>query len=593
MVVSGDEMNILLSTFFSLVVYSRITWCVPYTTSTSYGSVRGTPITVGDRTIVGFLGVPYALPPTGNLRFQKPVEPVPWSHFLNATSVSPSCLQPENVFLSAGFRDESHHSEDCLYLNVWTPAVDTSKRPVLVWIHGGAFIMGSASHSYNNGSVMAAHGDVVVVAMNYRLGAFGFFTADTEDAPGNLAFHDQLLALKWIQANIGNFGGDPQKVTLFGVSAGAISANLHLLSPLSRGLFQRAILQSGTIFSASYMTTIDNAVRVSNHFASTVGCSDNIDEDLLSKPKSVLECLKSKSADEILRAHIEFSTGTIISMRPMHGDDFLPKPHIHQIERGKFQNGEILVGTTSQEGSLFLFLGFPHLYPIKTTQEVSKEDTEKVARILFHAFHSPVPQDVFDFYFDDSTTENDKMRDRLIDLVGDLAFVCPTVHFADRYVQNGNQVYYYSFEHRTINSIWGPWMGVPHSDDVQYVFGMPLRLSEHYTEEELRFSKDIMDMWIAFAKTGNPSVRGISWPPFQRSNGTYLSLKPDRYSTQTQLRISQCQYWKKHLKYPQPDNAGHLALQNFPGKVMWYFGNVLSRLSKFWTKVKSYSKSLI
>lgn len=98
---------------------------------------------------------------------------------------------------------------------------------------------------------------------------------------------------------------------------------------------------------------------------------------------------------------------------------------------------------------------------------------------------------------------------------------------------------------------------------------------------------------LFFFVSRNPSVRGISWPPFQRSNGTYLSLKPDRYSTQTQLRISQCQYWKKHLKYPQPDNAGHLALQNFPGKVMWYFGNVLSRLSKFWTKVKSYSKSLI
>ncbi|CAN7939090.1 unnamed protein product [Ixodes hexagonus] len=560
---------------------------------TTLGDVRGTAITVENAEVVGFLGLPYARPPTGDLRFQKPVEPTPWKDVLNATSVPPSCMQPENVFLSAGFQDESHHSEDCLYLNIWAPPPSIFKRPVLVWIHGGAFIMGSASHSYNNGSVMAARGDVVVVAMNYRLGAFGFFTADTEDAPGNLAFHDQLMALKWVHANIKNFGGDPQRVTLIGASAGAISANLHLLSPLSRGLFQRAVLQSGSLFSAGYLTDPQDAVRTSNEFAAAVDCSNDIDDDLLSKPSSVLRCLRSKTPEEILQAHVEFSTGTVISMRPMYGDEFMPKSHLHLIERGQFQNGEVLIGSNLDEGSLFLFLGFPHLYPLKSTRNVSREDTESVARILFHAFHSPVPTDVFDVYLDADSADSDKMRQNLIDLVGDLLFVCPAVHFADKYSSRGNKVYYYSFEHRTMDSIWGHWMGVPHSDEVQYILGMPIRMPKHYTNQELQFAKEIMDMWIAFAKTGNPSTKSIQWPPFQRSNGTYVSLKPGQYALGSELRLAQCQYWKRHLKYPQKDNAGHLAMQNFPGKVLWYFGNVLSSLNRFWTKVKSYSRKII
>lgn len=584
----------------SLVVATLVSAASSHIVETNYGPVRGVPISVRGKTVLGFLGIPYAQPPTGELRFRKPVPALPWKHVLNATHLPFSCLQPENVFLSAGFEDESRHSEDCLNLNVWTPQTDSHTdapaRPVMVWLHGGAFIMGSASHSYNNGSVMAALGDVVVVAMNYRLGAFGFFTADTEDAPGNMAFHDQLLALQWVHDNIRNFGGDPEQVTLFGVSAGAISANLHLLSPLSRGLFRRAILQSGSLYSASFLSTTEEAIRVSNEFARTLGCSRSIDEDLLSHPDAVVRCLRSISADEILRKHIAFSRGKIISMRPVHGEEFMPKSHLQQIERGQFQDGEILIGTNADEGSLFLFLGFQHLYPLKAAQKVSRDDTEKVARILLHAFHTPVPEDVFDVYLDaeeyGAISEHDRLRRRLIDMVGDLLFVCPSVHFADTYARHGNRVFYYHFEHRTEASIWGRWMGVPHSDEVQYVFGMPVRLPEHYTDEEARFSEAIMDMWVTFAKTGNPSTQDVRWAEFQRSNGTYLSLRPRRYMAGSHLRRDQCQYWKQHLKYPLFD-TGAAALDNYPGKVQWFVDNVVSTISKFWTRVKSYSKNFL
>ncbi|KAH8022874.1 hypothetical protein HPB51_006232 [Rhipicephalus microplus] len=337
--------------------------------NTTGGMVRGIPISVRDKTVFGFLGIPYARPPLGELRFRKPLPALPWNNVLDATTMPHSCMQPENVFLSAGFEDESRHSEDCLYLNVWTPQTDSASRPVMVWLHGGAFIMGSASHSYNNGSVIAALGDVVVVAMNYRL--------------------------------------DPR--------------------------------------------------------------------------------------------------------------------------------GEVLIGTNADEGSLFLFLGFPHLYPLKTTQSVSREDTEKVARILLHALHSPVPYDVFDVYLDaeeraPALSEDDLLRKRLIDIVGDLFFVCPSVHFAHTYTRHGNRVFYYSFEHRTESSIWGHWMGVPHSDEVQ-----------------------------------NPSTQDVHWDEFQKNNGSYLSLRPRRYTTGSQLRRDRCQYWKRHLKYPPLDSAGARALENYPG----------------------------
>ncbi|XP_037573068.1 acetylcholinesterase-1-like isoform X1 [Dermacentor silvarum] len=582
----------------TLLAVTLISAASSHVVNTTCGLVRGIRISVKDKTVFGFLGIPYAQPPTGELRFRKSVPALPWKDVLDATTMPYSCMQPENVFLSAGFEDESRHSEDCLYLNLWTPQTDSPSRPVMVWLHGGAFIMGSASHSYNNGSVIAALGDVVVVAMNYRLGAFGFFTADTEDAPGNMALHDQLLALRWVRDNIRNFGGDPNQVTLFGVSAGAISANLHLLSPLSRGLFKRAILQSGSLYSATFMSSTEEAIRVSNDFASTLGCASSIDEDLLSHPDLVVRCLRSKSADEILRAHIAFSRGKIISMRPVHGDEFMPKSHLVQIERGQFQDGEVLIGTNADEGSLFLFLGFPHLYPLKTTQPVSREDTEKVARILLHALHAPVPDDMFEVYLDaqDSATaisEDERLRGRLIDIVSDLFFVCPSVHFAYTYGRRGNRVFYYSFEHRTESSIWGPWMGVPHSDEVQYVFGMPFRLPAHYTDEEARFSENIMDMWVTFAKTGNPSTQDVRWDEFQRSNGSYLSLRPRRYTTGSHLRQDRCQYWKRHLKYPQLDSAGARALENYPGKVMWFVDNVVSTISKFWTKVKSYGKTFL
>ncbi|XP_070550993.1 cocaine esterase-like [Ptychodera flava] len=192
-----------------------------------------------NRTLHVFMGIPYAEPPVGDLRFRPPQPKAPWLGIYNATEVGFACIQRKaaNPFPEA-------QSEDCLYLNVYSPVTNSTNLPVMVWIHGGGFSRGSATNDgMYDGTALAAIGDVIVVSLNYRLFALGFFSTGDEHAPGNYGLLDQLAALKWVQRNIAAFGGDADRVTVFGESAGAISVDYLLLSPMSDGLFHRAILQ--------------------------------------------------------------------------------------------------------------------------------------------------------------------------------------------------------------------------------------------------------------------------------------------------------------------------------------------------------------
>ncbi|NXP78335.1 SASB hydrolase, partial [Ramphastos sulfuratus] len=217
------------------------------------GRLKGIQMTVKetDRLVNAFLGIPFAKAPVGSLRFSPPEPPEPWNGLRDATSYPPLCPQDLSLLKTAEKNYKEKHppfqtSEDCLYLNVYSPAaVNKGKLPVLVWMHGGSFVFGGAARY--DGSALAAYEDVVVVIIQYRLGLLGFFNTGDEHARGNWAFLDQVAALRWIQGNIGHFGGDPGSVTLFGVSAGSCSIFAHVLSPLSKGLFHKAISESGII----------------------------------------------------------------------------------------------------------------------------------------------------------------------------------------------------------------------------------------------------------------------------------------------------------------------------------------------------------
>ncbi|NWR64616.1 SASB hydrolase, partial [Bucorvus abyssinicus] len=210
-------------------------------------NVKGT-----DRLVNVFLGIPFAKAPVGSLRFSPPEPPEPWNDLRDATSYPPLCPQDLSMLKIAEKNFKEKHlpfrtSEDCLYLNVYSPAGSNKKDklPVMVWIHGGNFIFGGASRY--DGSALSAYENIVIVIIQYRLGLLGFFNTGDEHARGNWGFLDQVAALRWIQENIEQFGGDPGSVTLFGVSAGSCSVFAHVLSPLSKGLFHKAISESGIL----------------------------------------------------------------------------------------------------------------------------------------------------------------------------------------------------------------------------------------------------------------------------------------------------------------------------------------------------------
>ncbi|XP_070551121.1 carboxylesterase 1D-like [Ptychodera flava] len=256
------------------------------------------------RTVNVFKGIPYAEPPVGELRFRPPQPKVSWEGEYNATYYRSICIQPPNPFLPI----EGKQDEDCLFLNVYAPKTTQSRKlPVMVWIHGGALVVGSGSGDFYDGTVLAAVGDVVVVTFNYRLGALGFFVTGDEHATGNYGLYDQIAALQWIQTNIEAFGGDPNKVTVFGESAGSISAEFLLLSPLTDGLFHRVILQSGTATMAGF-TGSDSAFHntIAHGLGKIVGCEKDTSDELVA-------CLRSVEADDF-RNSSDMSLGLIANV---------------------------------------------------------------------------------------------------------------------------------------------------------------------------------------------------------------------------------------------------------------------------------------
>ncbi|GBM76695.1 Acetylcholinesterase-1 [Araneus ventricosus] len=250
-------------------------------------NVHGDPVKV-------FLGIPFAEPPFGNLRFRKPKPVKPWTKTLEATRMPPACVQHTPY----PFPWADHlpgKSEDCLYLNIYAPfnARNGSNLAVLFWIHGGGFTFGSNRLDVYDASALAVHGNVIVVTVNYRLGVFGFLTSDSEDAQGNVGMYDMVMALQWVNDNIESFGGDKKRITLFGESAGSVAVSLLCISPLTSGLFSKAILQSATaVFLKS--DQLQPNLALSQRLAEAVGCASET-KTIEKYPESVVGCLRSNA----------------------------------------------------------------------------------------------------------------------------------------------------------------------------------------------------------------------------------------------------------------------------------------------------------
>ncbi len=475
---------------------------------TDNGLVEGT--TSADGKVRIYEGIPFAAPPVGELRWKEPQPMTHWDGVRKATEFGARCIQA-NIFPDMVFRDKGP-SEDCLYLNVWTPAADANaKLPVMVWIYGGGFAAGASSEPRQDGEHLAEKG-VVVVSMNYRLGVFGFFAypelakESEHHASGNYGLMDQTAALRWVQKNIAGFGGDPQEVTIFGESAGSFSVSAQMASPLTKGLFERAIGESGAFFGTTLETkSLEKAEEIGLNFAELIGAGS-------------LAALRAKSADELLEA-----TGKGHEPRFVTDIDgyFLPEDVYSIYAAGKQRNIPLLAGWNADEGSYQEFL--------KRAQPTVHN---YVARL--HELFGDKADAVFKLY---PAATDEQVKRAAQDLAGDRFIGYSAWKWIE--MQNatgGAPVYRYRFEDAPPIGVdekdpaAATWRGAYHSAEIEFVFGDLASKRLPWRSQDRKLSEEMATYWTNFAKTGSPNGNGLpSWPAYMKQDGyqvMHLSPKP-------------------------------------------------------------------
>lgn len=518
--------------------------------NTSHGRVQGKLLSVLGGYVRAFLGIPYAKPPIGKLRFRPPELAEKWDNVRDATAFPNTCCQiPDTVF--PGFKGaemwnpNTPLSEDCLYLNVWAPHVNKSKAqppplaPVLVWIYGGGFTMGTSSLDIYDGRFLSKSENVVVVSMNYRLGAFGFLSFPNNNIQGNAGLLDQQLALRWVADNIAKFGGDPSKVTIFGESAGSASVGFHLLSPGSSDLFQRAVLQSASPNAPWATLSQTKAWNRSRRLAQSLGCP-------LSPEANLEACLQKANADDIVTKQNDvILEPALISIpfAPIIDGDFLPQSIEELLSSSNPSNKEVLFGLNRDEGTYFLPYGLPGFNNTGQSLITRKEFLEGIPIAMDNVVDA-IKQAVI-FQYTDWTDESNRMKNRdfMGSLVGDQQFVCPVLEFAQWYSQGGAKTFLYWFDHRSSVNSWPEWMGAMHGYEIEFVFGMPLNASLGYTKNEVNMTKKFMKHWANFARTGNPSIDGAPWPIFTPEKREYVTLNYNPPELRRNLRPKECHLW--------------------------------------------------
>uniref|UniRef100_T1DFV2 Carboxylic ester hydrolase n=1 Tax=Cupiennius salei TaxID=6928 RepID=T1DFV2_CUPSA len=513
------------------------------TVTTTNGPVKG--ISLSPKKVEAFLGIPYAEPPVGPLRFAKPVPKSSWEETYDASELPPTCVQTLLGDLYFSPDPNGKMSEDCLYLNLWVPEGGSDPKPIMLFIHGGGFMTGATNMRIYNGANLAEHGDVIVATINYRVGTLGFFSGFIENAAGNMGLYDQVMAIQWIKDNAKYFGGDPDNIVLFGESAGGFSVSLHLISPLSKGLFKRAILQSGTAINPLF-SDHGGLEAIGRIVANLLGCADENDS-LKKNPEAVVDCMKALPSEKFSEIDTVILKNAGVQF-PRIGDSFLPENVVDLFNNGDFKDTEILLGVTRDEGPLLFTLQVPDLLGLFGEKGETPVFNETSARQYFHhvsrIVNGEVHNEIVDKYFDRVKKDPGYTYVKATaDIIGDFIITCGVVFQADYYSLRDNPVYFYLFDYRPDSTPLAEWMGVAHFDEMQYVFGNPVH--GEFTEYEEEFSRDIMDMWVAFAKTGNPSIPGgVKWPRYTYQDPKYLviskrdrvAVKPDNY---------RCEPWRE------------------------------------------------
>ncbi|KAF8771448.1 Acetylcholinesterase-1 like protein [Argiope bruennichi] len=496
-----------------------------------------------------YLGIPFAKPPVGSLRFLKTEPMEAWSGTLKANKQHPACMQyTEGLF--PWYDNMTGKSEDCLYLDIYTPfyASKGSKLPVLFWVYGGGYTLGSNRLDVYDGRVLAKKEDVIVVTINYRLGLFGFLTSNTSDAPGNVALYDVVMALQWVNDNIEYFGGDKDRITISGESGGSSIVSILCVSPLTKGLFSRAILQSSSIINRKN-NELDYNLNLTQRLAVAVNCAtDNF--TIYDHPTDVVQCLRNRNATYLTRTLSSFAPFSTASFYPQYGDSLLPHNALSDIRNGNFHKVPILSGVLRDEGSFFLATGHHIEFGFfgKKDPQVNKTYATTLLQSIFSNYTDP--QKYIDFYLKDVPDDDyDLIRRQVYTAIGDTTLLCPAVFFSESYAERKQHVYFYFFTHRPSNTPWAEWMGVVHFEDVQFVFGRPVRVPKDYTAKEIWLSSQIMKIWGNFAKNGNPGAY-LNWPNYSKENHTYLTLNISNFgSLGTGPHLENCNFLRSYFGF--------------------------------------------
>lgn len=443
-----------------------------------------------------YLGIPFAAPPVGDLRWRPPAAPAKWNGVRDAGAFGPACVQT-NTF---GVMAVRATTEDCLYLNVFAPSSDRARlRPVMVWIHGGGLINGR-TNDYDPRKLVL-DGDVVVVSITYRMNVFGYMAHPALDKEGhdfgNYGTLDQQAALKWVQANIRTFGGDPGNVTVFGESAGGLATLFNIVSPGAAGLFHKAILQSGV--SASAQTPLPAAEKIGEDFANAMGCSDQ-----------TAACMRSKSVNEIIEKAGRFLNSAVRSV----DGTILPGQLQTLMAEGKFNKMPILMGNNLDE-----WTWFTSLTELASNKPMAAEDYEKTLIATFGAERAAKIAAAYPVASKPSPSET------FSHALTSWGFVCPSRRIMRSAEKNGVPVYVYEFMDRNAPQYFPPVSypyGAAHTLEIQYIFqdyhgaaGVKKPLSA----DQKKLSDAMVKYWTNFAKTGDPNGAGLpNWPKWSAAN---------------------------------------------------------------------------
>ncbi len=442
-----------------------------------YGKLKGQQ--QGNVTV--WKGIPYAKPPIGDRRFRAPQPPNPWTEVREASLFGPSAIQASNGIMEFLGTQTDNTSEDCLYLNVWSPSADNRRRPVMVWIHGGAFTTGAGSGQLYDGHSFASEGDVVIVTFNYRLGALGFLHlggigGDDFSGSCNCGILDQIAALQWVKDNIEKFGGDPARVTVFGESAGAMSIGVLMAVPKAQGLFQQAILQSG---AAANVLSSSIAEKVSSRLLAALeighGEVDKIRQIPAQQLVDTAALLPAMSLVPVVEGHL----------LPMHPEQ--------AIAEGAAKEIRVLIGTNKDEYRLFSFFD----------PRWKQSDEEEISSIFEHAFGLNwlgISQ-----YLINGEELNQDMYDKLMTMS---LFTFPALKLAELQVKLGAPVWVYRFDWET--SAYGGELKACHSLEIPFVWNtiskQGIEKMTGASEERKKLAEEMHHSWIRFARSGNPNT---------------------------------------------------------------------------------------